>query len=71
MKNEYLSFENILKELRQEKNLSQEDLVKAIGISQACIARWEIGKQEPKYIYIIKLAQFFGVTIDYLLGLKI
>lgn len=69
MKN-YSDFKNNLKELRLKKKLSQEDLAKEIGVSQACIARWESGKQEPKFTYIIKLAIFFGVSSDYLLGLE-
>lgn len=44
MKN-YSDFKNNLKELRLEKKLSQEDLAKEIGVSQAFIARWESGKQ--------------------------
>lgn len=57
-----------LKELREERNLSQLDVANAIGTSQTNIGRWEKDKNEPSSGYIIKLANFFGVTTDFLLG---
>lgn len=59
----------ILKELREEKNYSQEEIGKLIGASQTSIKNWELGINEPKASYIIKLAQIFNVTTDYLLGI--
>ena len=59
-----------LKELRQENNLSQQTLAKQIGASQKAIDFWEKGINEPKLTYIINLANCFGVTTDYLLGLE-
>lgn len=61
---------NIIKELRIEKNLSQTQLAKEIGVSQKAIDYWERSVNEPKASYIAKLALFFGVTSDYLLGLE-
>ncbi len=57
-----------LKELREERDLSQLDVANAIGTSQTNIGRWEKDKNEPSSGYIIKLANFFGVTTDFLLG---
>lgn len=57
-----------IKELRQEKSLSQANVAKAIGVSQKAIDYWERGINEPKASYIIALADFFGVSCDYLLG---
>ncbi len=57
-----------IKELRQEKGLSQAALGKEIGVSQKAIDYWEREVNEPKASYIIALADFFGVTADYLLG---
>ena len=65
-----MKFQERLKELRQQHNLSQMDLAKATGISQSAIAKWEIGKTEPTASAIIVLSQFFGETADYLLGLE-
>ena len=45
------------------------DLAVATRISQSAIAKWELGKTEPTASAIITLANFFGETTDYLLGL--
>lgn len=57
-----------LKELREEKNLTQHDVAKAIDTSQTNIGRWEKGTNEPSSSALIALADFFGCSIDYLLG---
>ena len=57
-----------IRELREEKNLSQEDVAKAIGTNQRNIGRWEKNENEPTAGFLLKLADFFGVSIDYLLG---
>ena len=59
-----------LKELRSEHNLSQQALSKKIGVTQKTIDFWEKGINEPKASYIIRLAKFFNITTDYLLGLE-
>lgn len=59
--------ENI-KNLRIEQNLSQQKLANEIGVSQKAIDYWERGVNEPKASYIVLLADFFGVTCDFLLG---
>lgn len=64
------TFEIRLKELRIEKNLSQASLAECIGVTQKAIDFWEKGINEPKASYIIKLAKFFGVSSDYLLGIE-
>ena len=60
-----------LKELRLERGLSQQKLAKEIGVTQKAIDFWEKGVNEPKASYIIKLAKYFQVTTDYLLGIEI
>lgn len=57
-----------IKELRQESGLSQSALAKEISVSQKAIDYWERGVNEPKATYIIKLADFFDVSADYILG---
>ncbi len=59
-----------IKELRLEKGLTQLQLGKNIGVSQKAIDYWERAVNEPKASYIVKLAEFFGVSSDYLLGLE-
>lgn len=57
-----------LKELRIEKNLSQWDVANGIQTGQRNISRWEKGEVLPTSDFIIKLADFFEVSTDYLLG---
>lgn len=58
-----------LKELRIEKGVGQNKLAKDLGLSNASISYWENGKQEPSASAVYKLALYFGVSADYLLGL--
>ena len=58
----------IIKELRLEKNISQKKLADAIGVSQKAIDFWERSVNEPKASYIVKLADYFEVSADYILG---
>lgn len=65
---EYNFLNNKIAELRVEKGLSQKQLSKEIGTSQANVSRWEKGLNEPSVIECWKLADFFGVSIDFLCG---
>ena len=58
-----------LKELRLELNLTQTELSKQTGISQAGIAKWETGDRTPNLECLIILAKYFKCSIDYLVGL--
>lgn len=57
-----------LKILRKEANLTQTQLANSIETSQQNIGLWENGKRNPKYEMVEKLAHFFNVSTDYLLG---
>ncbi len=57
-----------LKELRKQKGLSQEEAANALGISMRAYQNYEYGQREPNIEMINKLADFYGVTTDYLLG---
>lgn len=63
-------FKIILKSLRIEKNISQIELANKIGVSKGIISLWENGLREPNMYSLILLAQFFNVSIDYLVGLE-
>jgi len=63
-------FSEILKSLRSSKGLTQSQLAKEIGVSTGNIGDWEIERSKPGYVALASLAQFFGVTSDYLLGLS-
>ena len=62
------TFNNRLKDLRLKRNISQNDLATETKISQPSINFWERGKCLPNANAIIVLANYFGVTTDYLLG---
>lgn len=57
-----------LKELRQQKKLTQANVANALGITQQSYARWENGKVTPSLEKLSQIAKFYGVTTDYLLG---
>lgn len=63
-------FGNRLRELREEKKLSSKSLGKIIGVSDAAVLNWENNKNDIKGAYLIKIAHYFEVTTDYLLGLE-
>lgn len=63
-------FKDILRELRAERGVGQAQLAKAIMVSNGIISLWENGLREPSMSSLISLAQFFGVSIDYLVGLE-
>ncbi|WP_144514383.1 helix-turn-helix domain-containing protein [Bacillus thuringiensis] len=54
--------------LRKERKLRQEDMAKQLGIARTTYAMYEQGNREPDYNTLIKIATFFEVSIDYLLG---
>lgn len=57
-----------VRELRKQRKMTQGDLGKALGIGQTTIAGWENATKEPKYATLKLVADFFGVTIESLLG---
>ncbi|MEW5783651.1 MAG: helix-turn-helix transcriptional regulator [Bacillota bacterium] len=57
-----------LKKLRDEKGISQLELAKALNISNVMLSRYEKNKRSPDYETLNKLADFYDVTTDYLLG---
>ena len=59
---------NRLKELRQKANITQKELALSINSSQQNIAFYEKGERKPKHEMVEKLADFFNVSTDYLLG---
>ena len=60
---------NRLRELRKQKNMSQEDLRKCLNVAQPTLSGWESGKHQIDDANKIKLANFFNVSVDYLLCL--
>jgi transcriptional regulator with XRE-family HTH domain len=57
-----------LKKLRTNRGLFLSDLTKIIGVGKSTISGYEHNRKKPKQETLIKLAEFYGVTVDYLLG---
>lgn len=57
-----------LKKQREIAGLSQYRLAEKMGVSQATVGMWESGKREPNFTTICQLADFFGISVDELLG---
>ena len=62
------TFGTRLKELRNQANLSQQELSEIVGISKSSINMYERGEREPGIDTILAMAMHFGVSTDYLLG---
>ena len=58
-----------LKELRAKKNMSLRDLASVLNISYSSLGKYERGEQQPSYETLIKIANYFNVTTDYLVGI--
>jgi len=63
-------FAERIKNLRQEKELSQNDMAVILKTYQQNIAQWEVGKVLPNTKTLYQLAKFFDVSMDYLVGLS-
>ena len=54
--------------LRSERNLSQRGLVQEMGLALNTYVRYERGEREPTASVLVQIADFYGVTLDYLVG---
>lgn len=59
---------NRIKDLREDRDMRQSDLARETGIDQRTISNYETGKTVPDAYALVKLADFFEVSIDYLVG---
>ena len=59
---------NRIKSLREDRDLRQIDVASATGIDQRSLSNYETGKTLPDALTIVRLAEYFGVSCDYLLG---
>ena len=57
-----------LRDLRDDADLKQENVAKVLGIQQSVYSRYERGFQTIPLVHLIKLADFYDVSIDYLVG---
>ena len=63
-------FSNRLKQLRKQYNMTQAELAKALNIGTSTIAMYENNIRKPSYKMLLKMADFFDVSIDYMAGEK-
>lgn len=63
-----MNFEARLKQLRKEKDITQEQLAKVLNYGRTAIAGYETGRNEPSIQDLNKLSSYFNVSVDYLLG---
>lgn len=63
-----MNYLTTLKDLRKEKGISQETIANELHISQKAYSYYERGEREPSIKTLIDIADFFNVTIDYILG---
>ena len=57
-----------LKELREQRGQTQAQLAEVLDVSQQAVGKWELEKASPDDATLIKIANYYGVTTDYLLG---
>ncbi len=58
-----------LRDLREDRDLNQQTLADLLNISQTTYSRYESGTLDIPSVSLIKLAQFYGISIDYLVGM--
>ena len=61
-------FNEHLKKLRKSRHLTQKQLAEGIGSSERGIQQYEMGVRKPTYDKLIALADYFDISIDYLVG---
>ncbi len=63
-----LTLNENIKRLRLARGLNQVEFAKAMGVSKQCVSNWENDNVMPSIEMLIKIADFFNVTTDYILG---
>lgn len=61
-------FSDKIKNLREENKLTQQDIADLLNTSKQTISNYESGKNEPNLSTVVAIADYFGVTVDYLVG---
>ena len=62
-------FEEIVRQLRLERGLSQVQLAKELHVTKQTVSNWENGNIVPSVELLLKISRYFSVSTDYLLGL--
>lgn len=64
------NFASVFKSLRQENNLTQQEMASRLGVSRSSIGMYEAGEREPSLELLTAIADYFHVDMNYLLGKK-
>ncbi len=64
-----MEFQAIIKDIMQEKNLSQQAFAKILGVNQTTISQWLLGKKKPGYDSIMQIYKKFGIEPNLLFGI--
>lgn len=60
--------QNRIRELRKAKNLTMKELGAVVDLAESTISQYETGKRQPDNETLLRLGEFFGVPVDYILG---
>ena len=60
--------QNRIRELRKQHKITMKQLGEVIGVAESTISQYETGKREPDNETLLRLGEYFGVSVDYLLG---
>ena len=64
------SYQVRIRELREDRDLTQKEVAAVLGITQQTYALYEIGERDLPIRHLIKLIKYYGVSSDYILGIK-
>lgn len=67
---EYMEYIKRMRDLREDRDKTQREIAQVLGTSQTMYARYERGANELPIRHLITLCRYYGVSADYLLGLK-
>ena len=65
-----MAFKEVIKNLMEEKHLTQQTLADALGVNQTTVGQWLSGKKKPSYDSILLLYQIYQVEPNELFGIK-
>ena len=65
-----MNYQEIIRQVMQEKNLSQQAFAQKIGVNQTTVSQWLLGKKKPGYDSILMMYQQFGIEPNWLFGIE-
>ena len=61
---------NRIRDVRRDRGLTMRELGAVLGVSESAISQYETGKRQPDYESLLRLSEYFNVTVGYLLGVE-